>query len=423
MNAAAQERVEEAFCAGSRKPKQKPGNGSGHGAGSAEPSNLETMRASLLADLAAGAKEIDEAMPPEFIVHGRLPVGGANLAGAGGAGKTTATLNEYVHIIGGGQLYGADVLRQGPCVLVTAEDGANYPRYLLRRVLEDGFNAGAITSRIAEAAKANIKVVGWTRSKFGPIATTDREGAIYRAKAFDVLLEVLAPLKAVYVSLDPAALFSPGERFGNDGEAFLAAMMHEAGLQLGACFQVLDHVSQAIAQSGTVHQHAARGATAKTDNARLARQIVKYRAGESDDSGKPVVITQEDIEAGRVLQLHWTKSNYAALPPFAWLRRRGYWIEHLRAVSAEEMQAARRAEFARQLDADVLAVLTTIQAGRYSKKELEDMGVIDRNGQRLSRARLRAALATAQMRGSVTTEPLPEGERHGGRKEYLRAAV
>ncbi|HEY2781083.1 MAG TPA: AAA family ATPase [Steroidobacteraceae bacterium] len=381
------------------------------------------MRAAILADLRAGAEEIDNARAPDMVVHGRLPRAGANLAGAGNVGKTTLVLNEYVHITGGGKLYGDDVLQKGVCILVTAEDGAAYPRYLLKRVLEDGLRSGRLPETVAQNAKTAIKIIGWSRSKYGPIAIADRDGNVFRAPGFDLMLELFAPLQPAAVTLDPLVLFSPGERFGNDSDAFVASMLHEAALELGCFFQVLDHVSQNVARTGMVDQHAARGGTAKTDNARLARQLVRFKPADSDTAGKPLNITDGEIATGRVLQLHWTKFNYAPLPPFAWLRRTGYWIEHLRSASTEQQEETARREN-KQRDAEdesaVISKLQKLNGARLSKKALEDSGVIRADGVRLARGRLRGAVERLISTNRITLAARPKDEIRGADKHYLQ---
>jgi hypothetical protein len=389
--------------------------------------NVETIRASLLSDLSSGAESIDNAEPPHWVVHELLPEAGANLAGAGGAGKTTVTLNEYVHIVCGGHLYGRDVVKQGPCVLITAEDGAAYPRYILRRVLADGIASGALPERAAHRAKEAIKIVGWSRPTFGSITNVDRDGVVTRAPGFDVLLDVLEPLSPAVVTFDPLALFSPGERFGNDGEAFLASMLHEAALRLNCAVQVLDHVSQAVAVSGTVHQHAARGGTAKTDNARMARQLVTFRPRESDTTGQPLSVTPDDIARHRILQLHWTKMNYGPLPPFVWLRRRGHWVEYLPSPSADEIAAGRACAAEKRAEADTQGVVEAVRqavtrGAKPTVAQLEEWGVPGPNGKMLTRGRIRAAASRGLAAGHLRLVDLPAGERKGARKHYLMPA-
>jgi RecA-family ATPase len=377
----------------------------------------------IRADLAAGPEAIDEATGPEFIVDSILPGCGANLAGSGGTSKTTLAIIEGVHIVGGGRLYSREVIKQAPCILITAEDGARHARYILQRVLADALSIGAISERGAHWAKLGIKAVAWPRASFGPVATVDRDGNLSRSTVFDALLNLLRPMNPAMVTLDPLALLGPGERFGNDADAFVAAMAHEAAQQLGACVQFVDHVSQSVARGGIVDQYAARGGSAKTDNARLARQLVRVKQGDLPRD-LPAAVQPEDIERGRVMQLHWTKSNYSPIPPMQWLRRRGHWIETLRATSTQEAQEARAAEHQRQRHADVERVLETISVaisrGEHpTGRQLEDQGVLDHTGSPITRARIRAAIATAAAGGRLQTLPLPPEKRQGMRREYL----
>lgn len=389
-----------------------------------------SLRERLLADFNADPALIDKAEPPEHVVHNRMPVGGASLAAPGGSGKTTLKLIETVHIACGADLYGEPTVLQGPCVLVTAEDGPNYYRYVLRRILEDGLLAGALPDRAVRTAKHGIKIVGWSRAEYGPLAVLDpSSGDMRKTSAFETLIDIVGSMnpRPVYISLDPAVLFGPGERYGNDGDAFLASMIHEAALKLRCCFQLIDHVSQTVARTGIVDQYAARGGTAKTDNLRLARQLVRYKGGD-DGAQVPIVATPEDITEGRILQLHWTKGNYGPQQPMVWLRRRGFWIETLRGVSAEEAADNRRATQEQQRLADAQAVVSAVSAARVSgqkptSQSIEDAGVLTQEGNRLSRQRLRAAISTALMRNLVVQVELPEGDplRRGKRTSYLDA--
>jgi RecA-family ATPase len=377
----------------------------------------------MRADLEIGPEAIDAAQAPEFVVEQVLPACGANLAGSGGTSKTTLTLVEATQIVGGGRLYGREVHKQAPCVLITAEDGARYARFVLQRLLADAVECGAISERHAQWAKLGIKFVAWPRATFGPVAHVDRDGNLTRSPVFDELLELLRPLNPAMVTLDPLALLGPGERFGNDADAFVAAMAHEAAQALGACVQFVDHVSQSVARGGIVDQYAARGGSAKTDNARLARQLVRLGKGEPQDT-LPANVTPEDIERGRILQLHWTKSNYAPLAPMQWLRRRGYWIETLRATSFEEAQEARAVEHQRRRLADrervVQAISEARTRGEYpTGRQLEDIGILDESGEPITRSRIRAALSAASAEGRLKLAPLPVELRQGARREYL----
>jgi hypothetical protein len=386
------------------------------------------IRAAIVADLEAGPAAIDAAQPPRWVVYPLLPVAGANLAGPGATSKTTVVLSEKVYITCGHELYGHEVRAQGACVLVTAEDGATHARYLLQQILRDGVECGAMPDRAAARAKHDVRIVGWPRARFGPIVTVDELGGFHRAAVYDLLLELLTPLAPVYVTLDPAVLFSPGERYGNDGDAFLAAMLHESAQSIGACIQVIDHVSQAVARNGIIDQYAARGGTAKTDNARLARQLVRVRPDDSDIV-LPLQATPQDLAEGRLLQLHTTKNNFAPKPPVTWLRRHRYWIEQLRAPSAEELAATGHREREETLLADVGIVVDHVRAQlaigdgiRLTKRALEAASLRVNDGAAMPRQRVREAVGHAIAKGRLIWRPLPTSECHGGRKAYLAPA-
>lgn len=390
---------------------------------------LSDFRAAILADLSAGADAIDAAAPPSFVVYPHMPVCGANLAAGGGTGKTTNVINESIAIVAGGDLYGAPIDKQGKCVIVTAEDGAGYVRYLQQRVLADGFSLGLFPENVVRCAKANMPVIGWPRAKYGPLVYADQFGNFHRAAVFDLLLELLRSIDPVYVTLDPSVLFSAGERYVNDGDAFFASMIHEAALGLGCCFQVIDHVSQNVARTQIVDQYAARGGTAKSDNARMARQLVVYR---QDDSQKPervalpFAVTPEDITKGRLMQLHWTKLNYAPRPDPVWLLRRGYVIEGKRAPSADMRQQAgeqaRERLAAEDVEVIVAHVANRLAIGRgirLSQNDLEKERIALPDGNDMPRTRLRAAVQHALATGRLTHHELPADERQGRRKQFL----
>lgn len=390
---------------------------------------LADIRSAIRDDLDAGPAAIDAATPPRFVSYPILPMAGANIAAPGGAGKTTTVLGEMVRVTCGHELYGYPIDMQGPCVLVTAEDGAAYARYVLQQLLRDGVDSGQLPERAAACAKRDIRIIGWHRATYGPIVTVDELGGMRRAPVYDLLLEMLAPLSPVYVTLDPAVLFGAGERFGNDGDAYLAAMLHETALSLGACVQVIDHVAQSVARSGIIDQYAARGGTAKTDNARLARQLVRITPDAAESLMLPPSITPDDIAAGRILQLHWTKSNYAPLPPPAWLRRHRFWIEHLRAPNLDEAAAHEAQEREQQGLADAAVIVEYVRQQlsvgggiRLTQRDLESARPTLPSGQPMPRQRVRDAARYATATGMLIHVELPPDERRGQRRTYLAPA-
>lgn len=392
-----------------------------------EASHIETCLAQMRADLDAPADAVDRAQPPAPIVEGLLFACGSNLAAAGGTGKSTLALCEAVHIVGGGRLYGCEVIKQRPCVFVVAEDGVDYSRYMLGRVLADAVAQGAISERLASMAKAGIRFIGWPREKFGPIAVVGRDGSATPAPIFEALGELLQPIDPARVTLDPLSLLTPNEDAGNSVDAIVSSTIHRLAQTLGAHVEAIDHVAKAVARGGIIDQFAARGSSAKTDNARMARVLTRIAAGDSPPE-MPPALQPETIAAGDALRLDCTKLNYARRPPTVWLRRRGHWFDALPSVRAEDAAIARADEERRRLDADVDCLAQTVRdqraRGEYpTTRTLEDFGVLAPDGQRMARARLRTAITRATSNRALREAALPDHLRVGQRRTYLEVVT
>ena len=386
-------------------------------------SKREQLMTQMRADLARGPERLQHAEPPARIVDGYFFACGSNLAAGGSTGKTTLRLCEAVQILGGGRLYGYEVVKQRPAVFVVGEDGLGYYDYLLGRILNDGVACGAISQRHADMAAAGIHFVHWPREYFGPIAHIDRDGSAAPSEAFSALAEVLRPYDPSLVTLDPLSLFTPSEDAGNTADAVISNMIHRLAQSLGAHIEAVDHVAKAVHRNGIIDQFSARGSSAKTDNAREARSLTRIMPG---DSGAeiPPSLTPEIIAAGDALRLDVTKMNYARRPPTVWLHRRGYWMQAVPRVSAEVAAAARLAEERRRAEDDVTALIDALRTARSrgeypTQRNLEDSGVLTTGGSRMPRTRLRAAITLALSAGSVRALPLPADLRVGVRRDFL----
>jgi hypothetical protein len=326
-------------------------------------------------------------------------------------------------------LYGHHVQSSGKCVLVTAEDSAEYLRYILQQVLRNGVETGQLTAENAARAKADVRIIGWKRSRYGPLVTADTLGAMRRMPAYDLLLELLTPIKPVYVTFDPAVLFGPGERHASDGDSFLASMLNETALEISACMQLVDHVVQGILRGGIVDQYAARGSTAKTDNARLGRQLVRITPRMvAEGHAVPPGITADDLERGRALVLHTTKPNYAEMAPPIYLLRHRYWIETLGTPSPSDAVARETRERQHRDSTDLETIVSYLRVQlctgtgiRHTRKDLEDHRQAV-NGKLMSRARVREAIKTGIAKGRLKEAPLPPEECRGARKTYIAPA-
>lgn len=390
---------------------------------------IERLRVEILSDIQAGPEAIDAAKPPQFVVAPYLPVAGASIAAPGGTGKTTVVMNEMVRIASGCALYGFPVKNPGTCILVTAEDGADYGRYVLQQILADGIASGHLSQKPADIAKREVRIIGWRSSIYGPIVKADKEGNLSRTPVYDLLMQLIAPLNPVYVTFDPAVLFGAGERYSNDGDAFLAAMLHDTALAMGACVQLVDHVAKVIVREGIVDQYAARGGSAKTDNARLARQLTSVTDKDANgrDTLLPTGVTPEDIKTHRLLRLHTTKSNYAPIGEPLWLLRHKFWIEYLPTPTADEVRARRHTEQEERTVADVECLVAHIRQQlslgvKLSTRDLDTTRPLLPDDKTMPRWRTRLALQKAMIEGQLGYRKFPKEERHAKRKEFIAPA-
>ena len=149
--------------------------------GAEPPDPLASVRAAIRADLEAGPEAVDAALPPEFVQYPHLPKCGANTCAPGETGKTSLALCEKIRVACEMPLYPfAEVQDQGPCVLVTAEDGADRARYVLQRALADGVENRQITERHAELAPLDIH----GKPEFAGLpAATALPGRVWRLEA------------------------------------------------------------------------------------------------------------------------------------------------------------------------------------------------------------------------------------------------
>jgi RecA-family ATPase len=386
-------------------------------------SQRERILARMQTDLERRPERLQQAEPPASIVHGYFFACGSNLAAGGSTGKTTLRLCEAVQILGGGRLYGYDVVKQRPAIFLVGEDGLGYYDFLLSRVLADGVALGAISQRHADTAAAGIHFIHWPREDFGPIAHIDRDGSAAPSDAFAALVDALRPYDPSIVALDPLSLFTPSEDAGNTIDAIVSSMIHRLAQTLEAHVEAIDHVAKAVHRGGVIDQFSARGSSAKTDNARMARSLTRITPGDIP-SNMPPGLTPEIVAAGDALRLDVTKMNYARRPPTVWLRRRGYWIDALPRVSAEDSAAARLADERRRREADVAAVVEAVRAARArgeypTARAVEDNGVVSADGERLPRSRLRVAITSATKGGQLRTVALPPELRAGQRREFM----
>lgn len=347
------------------------------------------------------------------------------IVGPGGEGKTTLALYESVMIRLGGKLYGRDVLRPGPTLVITAEDRRAVVFSRLNKIC----TALNLTPEQREHVRAGVFVEDISGT-FSKIAVADKDGAVKPAALVTEILDKYAGVGLSQLMLDPTSLIGAGERFGNDGAAELLRIARYLSERLKCAVRLVHHVSQAVYRERIRDQYAARGGTAFVDGSRFQHQLLTCDDRREFDCGKdfggvwaaPAEVTDEDINNGRILVVLVHKLSYYArdrVPIF--LVRRGFGFTHLPGAvcvgtgrSAEQDEANNIAD-AQSLNAFLVRKarlgirLTTTEVARGYREELQ-----------MSRDGVLRAVIEAKRLNLITEVAFPGGERQGARLRYLQ---
>ena len=344
--------------------------------------------------------------PPELIVQGYMPRTVGAKVGAGGFGKSTLDLFEAVHIALGRPLYGLEVMRPGPVLILTAEDPRDVALWRLYRLAEDMRLSRPEREHIAE--HVHIEDASGYPCRFVDV---DQGGRLVRTVVLEELAEEYGAAGLSAVFADPQNAFGPGERFVNDGEAELMRGGAWLSARLNCAVRFVHHVGKGNARAGMVDQYAGRGGSAGADNARFVHILAPHLA-DGEGYTAPRRCSAEDMAEGRLLRLHVAKLSHGKRPaaPF-WLLRSGFTFEHLR-PDADDPETVERER--------LRALWTFLGAEgqrhvRHTRRSLEDR----RSALGLSRDDLRALLHVALERRHVVELELATSERRGQRKSYL----
>lgn len=345
--------------------------------------------------------------PPESIVHGYLPARTVGVkVGAGGGGKSTLDLFEAVHIALGRPLYGLEVMRPGPVLILTAEDAREIALWRLYRLAEDMQLSRPEREHIAE----HIHIEDATRYPCR-FVDVDQGGRLVRTAVLDELAEEYAEAKLSAIFADPQNAFGPGERFVNDGEAELMRAGAVLSARLNCAVRFVHHVGKGNARAGITDQYAGRGGSAGADNARFVH-ILAAHLSDGDGYTAPRRCSPEDMAEGRLLRLHIAKLSHGKRPAAPiWLLRKGFTFEHLKPDAADP----------EEIERDRLRALWHFvgEEGkrhvRHTRRSLEDR----RGDLGLTRDELRGLVHVGLERRHLVELALEDDERRGQRKTYL----
>lgn len=348
--------------------------------------------------------------PPESIVQGYLPRAAGAKVGPGGGGKSTLDLFEAVHIALGRPLYGLEVMRPGPVLILTAEDAREIALWRLYRLAEDMALSRPEREHIAE--HIHIEDATAYPCRFVDV---DQGGRLVRTYILEELADEYGEAGLSAVFADPQNAFGPGERFVNDGEAELMRGGAWLSARLNCAVRFVHHVGKGNARAGITDQYAGRGGSAGADNARFVHILAQHLA-DGDGYTAPRQCSPEDIAEGRLLRLHVAKLSHGKRPAAPiWLLRQGFTFEHLTpdALDPETVERDRLRALWSFIGTEGKRQI------RHTRRSLED-----RRGElALSRDDLRALVHVAIERRHLIELELTDNERRGQRKTYLAQGV
>jgi RecA-family ATPase len=330
-------------------------------------------------------------LAPDCIVENYLYADAAVKIAPGGTGKTTLELFEAVHIALGRPLYGLEIRRPGPVVILTAEDSREMLVARLRRIAE----ALALTPAEIEHIQRQIRIADLCGAG---VRLTEIINDVVRPGAFvDALAEGLGDLAPVLVTIDPAVSFGVGEARVNDAEQGLIEAARRLRRALNSCVRYIHHSGKQNARERTTDQYTGRGGSAFADGARMVHVLQPL------DPSAWHKATGTDLEPGdNGLILARPKMSYCAPQGDILLRRRGYLFEHVEPVAADPLAALRR-------DADrVLAIIPTLSYPTQNMLAAADTG--------LSRDRTREVVRYLIDAGLVEYR---KSTKRGGAQQYL----
>lgn len=368
---------------------------------SGQPGNAPPLRRLDLAQLE------EACLTPKCIVENYLYADVALVAGAGGTGKTTTLLYEAVQIALGRTLWGCRVVNPGGTLFVTAEDSTDVLGARLREIMV----ALNLSRSDREIVLRSIPIVDLT-ADVQRLAELDAKGNITLTSLADSMVQSYQNEGLVQVIFDPAVSFGPGERLVNDGEQALITACRRIRKGLNCCVRLNHHTGKANARNGAIDQYAARGGSALPDGSRMVAILSSVDENGHCAAVKPNGFELRPDESGFILAR--AKLSYAPPQPNIWIRRRGFAFDYA-------IETRQGADEARELDARKVAdfLADELHHGRrYTARALEDLGSL-----KLSRSRLRSALARLDAKGCLEERELPSSERRGKRKTYLHVAA
>lgn len=343
----------------------------------------------------------DARITPDCIIEKLLYADVGSLVAPGGTGKTTLILHIAIHIVLGIPLFGLQIFKPGPVLIITAEDS--------REILVARLRALADAMRLNEAERTKVMQGVLLSDVSGQgFRVTEIRDQIVRPAAEEVeaLIQGCRALRPVLVVIDPAVSFGVGESRVNDAEQGLIEAARRLKRMIGCCVLYVHHSGKQNARDKVVDQYAGRGGSAFADGSRM---VLVLQNVSPDEWG---AATGKDLEEGETgLTLARPKISYCAPQDEILICRSGYRFERTERIRTTKEVEQERA------DHQVLHFLTEqLGAGKYHNKS-----TLEAHGLGLPRAEIREAVdrLLTSRRVEIQNMPPDKERRRGGARTYL----
>lgn len=344
-------------------------------------------------------------LTPRCIVKNHTYADVAQLVAPGGTGKTTLLLYELICIRLGRSLWGCEVVSPGWSLIVTAEDQRERLVARTREIL-NGMNLSE-----TERARAIAGILIWDVTGEQLTLTVSVDGNLMLTSLADQIVEAFREDPPALVVFDPLVSFGTSEERVNTNEQALVLAARRIVRGLRCCVRYVHHAGKQNSREKTLDQYSGRGGSALADGSRMTFVLQTWEQG---DKETPPPGCKPDGQSNLVI-LARPKLSYS-IPnlPKIWIKRTGYRFEHFTELRATPEQAnAARTEQLHQFLTWELS-----QGRKYTQNNLEHS--LDKLN--MTRQQLRAALSELQVTRRVVDADLPENERQGRKKTYLKPA-
>jgi RecA-family ATPase len=238
---------------------------------------------------------------------------------AGGTGKTTLLLYEAIHIVLGRTLYGREVKRPGPVVVLSAEDDRSVMIARLREIAKELELTDEELKQVKDGVR--IEYVGGENFRLCQV----EKDTVCLSPQVQQVIDLVAPIRPVMFVIDPAVSFGVGEQRVNDAEQGLIQACRKMRDSLPDCvIRLVHHTGKSNSRDKTTDQYSGRGGSAMADGARMVHVMQPMEASTFE---KEVGHAPEQGEDGVLLAL--PKMSYCQKQDNIYILRQGFRYAHV----------------------------------------------------------------------------------------------